>query len=119
LNLHYQLWLLAPISLYLALVWTWIALNFASSALQHIKFGPMYVIIIVISLPLLIKQIDNFLGTTIHLRTRPDGPESLRNETNETNERWIAPRGAGSLPRYPVLSSLPFSLISPFPILNL
>jgi hypothetical protein len=60
-----------------------------------------------------------FKGITIHPRTRPDGLESQRNETNETNEQWIAPSGAGSLLRYPLLSSLLFSLISLFPILSL
>ena len=42
----------------------------------------------------------------IHLRTRPDGLESLRNETNETNERWIAPSGAGSLLSLPYILML-------------
>ena len=55
----------------------------------------------------------------IPLRTRPDGLESLRNETNETNERWIAPSGAASLPRYPLPLSLLFSLIFMFLILSL
>jgi hypothetical protein len=110
LNLHYQLWLLTPISLYLTLVWhlNYIEFLFFCSATIWIS---LYVCGFSLSLSLLlifkiIIFLNFILGITKLLQTRPDGLESLHNETNETIEQWIAPSGAGSL-------------LSPLPILML
>jgi hypothetical protein len=115
LNLHYQLQLLTLISLYLALVWhlNYIKFHYFCSATNcHWTYVCAF-----LSLSVNFKLII-FKGITIRLQTRPDGLESQRNETNETNERWIALSGAESLPRHPLPSSLPFSLIFLFQILS-
>jgi hypothetical protein len=101
LNLHYQLQLLTLNSLYFTSVWR---LNFTkflffcSATIWILIYVCGFFFSLWLDFQLNVGVYSfSFKGITIHLQTRRDGLELLRNETNGTIEQWIAPRGAISL----------------------